>query len=340
MTDNTTVPDEGASKIVADDDLKALLDSERKKAADEARKEAETKFQEERQQRERADEGRRAAEARAAEAERKASESTRGHATEIDARFRAEEEAITGQIAAAESDAERLETQIADLYAEGKFADATKMSRQLASSMAKVENLSSRKTMLESEKTRVRAIATAAAADPTSNLTPASRDWVSRHPRYLNDDSYRQAVWAADRLAKHRGVVPDTEGYFKFVEEQLGERQPEPVKETKEPTKETKEPEPVTDDDKTKARTASVAPVQRRAQTSEMNHGGDGRIELSPDEKEHADISMPDIPQGDYQVDVKDKDGNTVKEMRPGRYRLYHQRRERLSGDGRFITRH
>ncbi len=310
-------------------DLKTLLEEERKKrtAAEAENKRVEAEAKKDR-------EARRSAEMRAATAEGRVNDAGARVQSEIDARYRAQEDSITAQMAAADADAERLEGEIVALQEAGKFADAAKLTRQLGSAAARAENLKMMKAEIESQKARIKTQVTN--SDPLDGYTPASRAWISNHPQYLSDERYRNRVVSAHHLAKAEGHAADSEAYFTFIEDQLAGRQPEPepeprrapAKRASDPHEPEPEPVPEPEPEPEPRRQAPVAPVARRTPINEGTPMA-GQIRLSALEKEHADATMPDILENDY---TDPKTGQVM----PGRYRLYHERKQRLKEEGRI----
>lgn len=322
--------------IVNGDDLKTLLEEERKKRS--AAEAENKKFSDEaaKERRLRTD-----AEARASNsdqarqrAERNATDATSRVASEVDARYRAQEDSIAAQMEAADAEAERLEGEIVALQEEGKWSDAAKLTRQLGSAGARSENLKMAKQDIEDAKARVKAKATERQVDPLASFSANARQWIGAHPRYMTDQQYQEKVIAAHYAAKTAGHTVDSPAYFQAIEEHIGEREPQAREQTareaaietppKKPAKETQEVEVEQETE----RSAPVVAVQRRSQADGGQRAGE--IRLSAAEKEHADISMPDIDENDH---VDPKTGLMV----PGRYRMYHERKQKNREDDRFL---
>lgn len=214
---------------------------------------------------------------------------------EIGNRFSAETIAIENAILAATTELESLEKQQANLYEEGKIAEASKLNRQIASAAVKLEKGEDQKRMLESNKQRVQAEVDARKNDPLSVYSPAARNWISSHPQFLNDPAYKAKAMAAHYSAQADGVALDSQEYFNRLTDAV-----EPkitVNKQSEEDDVDEEKETVKPQQKQVNKSSTAAPVSRQ---SNANGGGSGnkggRVQLTPDEAEAAIISRPDLP--------------------------------------------
>ncbi len=150
--------------------------------------------------------------------------------TEVDQRYVAEEQAIDNGLAAAISDADRLEDVIADLNEKGEFREATKRTRELASAQTRIDGFNWRKQQLQSARERAQAQAAHAAQDPLAKYgQPGSptRRWIDAHPQFITDDLYNHNVVGAHKKALRQGMSEGTPAYFEFIEREIGERKAE-----------------------------------------------------------------------------------------------------------------
>lgn len=265
------------------------------------------------------------AETRAATAEVQRGEANTKLTSEIDARYKAQEDALSGQIEAAEADAERLEGQLASFQEEGKFAESAKAQRELSQATARIDRLTAVKENIVASKEQIKQ----QAKDPLAQFTPSTRAWISAHPRYMTDQTYHSKAMAQHYLAVAEGKAQDSPEYWAFIEQGLGERQAPPAAKTKDRTEEVpeeEEDETVENDIPTRSvAKPAAAPVSRR---SSPNGNPAGRApSLTADEREAADFSMPDVP-------VEDVVNNGV--LIPGRYRRYYENRQKLKAAGRL----
>ncbi len=51
--------------------------------------------------------------------------------------------------------------------------------------------------------------------------TAGEQAWIDAHPRFNTDDDYYEAVAGADSAARRRGIKPDTQAYYEYVEARL-----------------------------------------------------------------------------------------------------------------------
>lgn len=60
----------------------------------------------------------------------------------------------------------------------------------------------------------------------------ATKDWIDAHPKFNTDDEYRESAIHFHKLAVKKGIVPETKGYFDYINSSL-DRVFEPAKEVK-----------------------------------------------------------------------------------------------------------
>lgn len=229
--------------------------------------------------------------------ERKKSQDTNSRlGDEINGRFNAEAVAIDNVIAAASTELESLEKQQAQFYEEGKFAEAAKLNRQIANAAVRLEKGEDSKKNIENLKTRARADAETRARDPLAAYSPAAKNWINSHPQFLSDKSYNSKVMAAHYAAEADGVTESNNPaeYFKRLDTAVNPKivltpnVEEEEMEDENPRVEVKKPA-------APSRTSSAAPVSREVNPGNRGSGGNRRIQLTPDEAEHALISYPNL---------------------------------------------
>lgn len=271
------------------------------------------------QERERAN----AAEQARQRAERERDEARGGAANEVQARFAAEDQAIDGQIASAETEAEALTERIAQLNAEGSFSESAKVQRQLARAEARLENLGIRKNSLAEMRAYQEQHAQARqqqASDKYRGMTPKQRAWCEQHPLFLDDSRegkrYTAHVQRAHWQAVSEDIPVDSDEYYDLLNAAVeNQRARQPVRQFANDAV----GDPYYENDnghqpqgRYAQNRAPQMPVTRRASGGES---GNAPVRLSPDQREAADITMPEIPVDDY------VDGQGVQQ--PGRYRRY-----------------
>lgn len=144
--------------------------------------------------------------------------------TESTARVEAEATAIDNAITAAKNEADGAEAEYAGLIAEGKFAEAAKVQRKMASAEARVAQFEAKKEWLGQQKERMAAQPEQKpAADPFEQFVQAYpenvRSWIRDHPKFYSDQTYRGYVTGAANIAAAKGLKAGTSEYFRFVEE-------------------------------------------------------------------------------------------------------------------------
>ena len=115
--------------------------------------------------------------------------------------------------------------------------------------------------------------------------TPATQDWINKHPEFNTNEGFRKRAFAAHELASGEGHQTDTPEYFARIEALMGlrqaEAQPSPVVER------AARPDP-----------GVAAPVRGAAAASPSADGGRKVYHLSKEEREMAD--MCGIPYAEY----------------------------------------
>lgn len=297
---------------ISSEDLKALLDKERREKA-----EAEARAS--------------AAESRAATAETAHRDVATKLTSEAESRYSAELSARTSELQAAESEMERLENELAAAQEAGDHKAAAKAQGAMSRLGGKIDRVEFQKKYLEDNKERFTAAPEKTETDPLLAFSPATRAWIGRHPKFTTDPKYRNRCVAYHNLALAEGLTPDTPEYFTYVEEQLGERKPDPKLKEREDdaADETIHLEGRSDVPEPK-KAPAVTPVTRGGSPSGNRQSGP--IRLTADEVESADITMSDVPVGDASGYYTDDKGV----RQPGRYLRYHQNRQKLKAAGRI----
>jgi hypothetical protein len=179
-----------------------------------------------------------------------------------------------------------LETSYAEAMAAQDWKGAARAQRQMADNAAKLQQLETAKTNLETAPKPV----PRAPADPVeafaSRLTPQSAAWVRSHPEFVREPLKHKQMIAAHELAVARGLTADTPEYFASVEKTLDIM----------PAKAPVVAPPATDDppESAAAKPAEVAPP-----AAPVRNGSAGRastIRLTAQEAEMARLTYPDSP--------------------------------------------
>ncbi len=233
-------------------------------------------------------------------------------------RFDAEEVAVKTRIEAADAAALEKRRKYAEALAEGRFEDAAQVQDEMAELRAKQGQDRQYSAWLAAEKERLTK-APPVQQEQGLNLaqyTPGQRKWIRENPSFMTDPKLRQKTEYLHSLALADGVEIDSDEYFDIINQAVGKKKaPEPDPEDNvidEPPPRRRQP-PATD-----------MPVTRRTEPGQPTRNAP--IRLSADEREAADLTMPDLPVQGYH----DKAGNWV----PSRYDRYAANRAKLKARG------
>lgn len=182
---------------ITHDDLKALLDTERRQKA--------------------------AAEARAVQAERERDQYRGNVHTEAERAHNSELTTVDYAIQSRVSEADKFEREASEAYAQGNFAAAMAAQRKMAALEADVVNLRGKKVWLENQKPAPQRQNTDGI--DLSGFSDRQKEWIRNNPEYKTDKAVRAKVAAAHYEAEAEGIAIDSDDYFDKIEEKLGRRQ-------------------------------------------------------------------------------------------------------------------
>lgn len=230
--------------------------------------------------------------------------------SEAEQRWEAQKRAFEGNISAAESDAERAESDYAKACEAGDWAAAGKAQRAIAAAEARANQFRVQKDYLESNKESLvsRPMPTRTAPPSTgdkyapyvSGLLNEERAWLDQRPNFISDPKYRQIVLNASVIAEARGNPRGSEGYFRAIEQIIGEEGGEDH---------TPAPRPRT-------QSADLAPQRRTAPGASPTNSRE--ISLTADQVEVADALYGNPASPDYVADKAE------------RYRKYHTNMQKM----------
>lgn len=211
---------------------------------------------------------------------------------EVSTRFSAQESAIENAIVAAAAEIDGLEKQQTQLMEEGKFAEASKISRLIASAQYKLDAAHNQKSQFETYKTQAARQAETVKSDPLSGYSDPAKNWISKHPEFLSDRKVNAKVMAAHNLAVADDVEIDSREYFERLDQAINPKVNVSVEQDVDNT-------PVNTRQQNKS--SSGAPVSRGNVTNSSGSGNGKRIQLTADQAEAALISFPKLsPQDAY----------------------------------------
>ena len=196
--------------------------------------------------------------------------------------------AFTNAIASFERDAEMLERDAANKMAEGDYAGAARLQREMAKIEAKLgylaqgkeaaeEKLRYEREMLEQQRRQPQPRYDQQPTDPIEAQiqaveSPTSQAWLRSHRDVLTDPVKTKLMTAAHWESQAKNIVPDTPEYFSFIESKVyGGGQDEPA------------PQP-----RQTRQSMAAAPVSRTPSMQNLRQGQTMTMHLSPAEREMA----------------------------------------------------
>lgn len=243
--------------------------------------------------------------------------------SEAEQRYNAQKDAVKSGIAAQKERVGMAEEAYARHAEAGDWKAAATAQRQMAEAAARLTGLETQQEYLETNKERLvppatkpesREIRTTSApGDRLSELVkdamPTERAWIEKHPKFFDDPTYRDQVYAASNIASKRHVR-GTDDYIREISRIMGE---------------TDETAPRRDPPQ-RAPSADLTP-QRRSAPGNAPQGSSQEWKLTADEVEVADGLYGNAnvgPEGGYIAD-------------PGaRYKKYYDLKELQRSRGRM----
>ncbi len=132
---------------------------------------------------------------------------------------------LSTALESAQQRAETLKTQLQAAGESGDFRTMAEINLQLGRLGSEMERLEAGKSAFETRRTETLRTPVPA-RDPIeadiAQRTPRTAEWLRRNRDFYTDAAFRNRVVGADSLAKGRGIQPDTDEYFRFVEEHAG----------------------------------------------------------------------------------------------------------------------
>jgi hypothetical protein len=198
-------------------------------------------------------------------------------------------QAAIDKLAAAKSEADAAEREYVTAQEAGNWAEAAKAQRRLSRAEANQVAFEREKAYLENQRTvtvtegrveqRQQSQPQPAVTDSfeatISRATPRSKEWLRAHPECVTDDEMRMKAWASHAAAVKKGLRPDSDEYFHFVEEYLGFADGE-----------NKQQHQTNGQDRGRQRTMPAAPPSREPSSSPT--ATSLKVKLSPGEVAHA----------------------------------------------------
>lgn len=224
-------------------------------------------------------------------AESERSEEARKSTSVITEAFKDKESAIEGRIVASQTSLTSIKEQLRNARSTGDIEKEIDLEEKLADERYQLNALNWEKNNLAAVKKTREDAAKNAAVNPqtqTRQYTSTEQKWINEHPRYNTDDEYQSYVWSVDALAKKRGINPDTEAYYDFLNSRLEKQYPAEVK---------------TNTQQRNTFTSTAAPPSRSSSTERVGTNG-RQVHLTAAELEAADfIGMSPAEYAKYKLD-------------------------------------
>lgn len=197
----------------------------------------------------------------------------------IDAVFREKEMAIESRLSATKSSLDSIKQQLKAARTEGNIDAETDLTDKLADERYQFNALTWEKNNLASHKRQREEAAKQTISDQQTERKYTSReqDWIEKHPRYNTDDEYQSVVWSLDALAKKRGIRPDTDAYYDFVNKGIDKYFPD--EQSTSGSQATRQA----------SAASTAAPVSRSASTVQRIGQNGSKVRLSSDQLEAAE---------------------------------------------------
>lgn len=220
------------------------------------------------------------AERSAAEARQKASERETETVKLRKETFQSQFDAVSAALAGAQSEAESAKRDLRNALNAQDIDAQVDANERLATARANISKLEDGKVELEERiKAAPEKVETVEKTSPQDNTPASVKDWVSRHPDYLQEPRKNDKIKALHWDALDEGHSYGSQEYIDFIDTKLGFKKP--------PADEEVEDQP----QRTQQRTSIVsAPVSREAPSTPDKKRG-GAIKLSPDQREAAKLA-------------------------------------------------
>lgn len=141
----------------------------------------------------------------------------------------AQYDSVINALAAAQGELGGIKSAYKAAMSEGDLDKAADLAAEIGLVAAKVREFESGKTVLEQRRQAgEQPDGPARSGDPREEYirsrTPRTATWLRRNDRYFSDPSFQRMVHGAHELAVGRGIMLDSDEYFRFIEDQAGVR--------------------------------------------------------------------------------------------------------------------
>lgn len=141
--------------------------------------------------------------------------------------FKQREEAVEGRIKSSQTALASIKENLRAARQAGEIDKEIDLEEKLADEKYQLNALLWEKNNIATQKkTREDAAKNGPQQPKQRQYTSREQSWINDHPRYNTDDEYQSYVWSLDALAKKRGIVPDTDAYYEFLNGRLEKQYP------------------------------------------------------------------------------------------------------------------
>lgn len=236
-------------------------------------------------------------ERRARDAERQAREEAESRANQASAEIQtgrryaadAQYDSVINALAASQGELTSAKVALKNAMAEGDFEKVADLSGEIGLIASRVREFENGKLAIE-ERRRAGTEERQSPQQPSDpkeayirSMPPRTASWLRRNDRFFTDSNMQRMVQGAHGLAIGRGMTPESDEYFQFIEEQAGLRQAQSQTPPEPPP-----PASTTTASTTTQRSSPTpaAPAAGSAQGGTRGTSSGGTITLSPEERD------------------------------------------------------
>lgn len=146
----------------------------------------------------------------------------------IDDVFKARETSVDNAISSSKNELDSIKRQLKTARETGDIDKEIDLEEKLADARYQYNaNLWEKNNIAEAKKKREETAKSTVKTDGARQFSSREQKWVSEHPRYNTDDDYQAYVWSIDSQAKKKGIIPDTDAYYEYLNTRLDKMFPE-----------------------------------------------------------------------------------------------------------------
>lgn len=194
-------------------------------------------------------------------------------------------DSVINALAAAQSDLAGIKSRYKDAMAEGDFDKAADLAGDIGLAASRVREFESGKTALDQQRQAGnQQQSQQSSQDPREDylrrMPPRTASWLRRNDRFFSDPTFMRMVQGADAIARGRGIEPESDAYFQFIEEQSGLRDPQTEARTDAPAS------PLSTAGQTTPPRQAAAPAAGSTQSATRSTPRAGEVRLTAEERD------------------------------------------------------